>query len=113
MAQGGGSTSVTTRPRWALGLCDRCGFSYRLNQLKREFYDQRPNGLLVCPECLDRDNPQLWLGTVKVTDPQSLRDPRPDVGVQGSTALWGWMPVGNPLVGYATGEIGDVTVIVT
>lgn len=113
MAQGGGSTAKYASAPWALGLCDRCGFSFKLSQLRWEFYDQRKNGLRVCSACLDRDNPQLWLGTIKINDPQSLRDPRPDVGRQGSTSLWGWMPVGNSLVGYATGEIGDVTVLIT
>lgn len=105
----GGNSANATRPPWALGLCDRCGFSFKLNQLHEEYYDMRPNGLLVCSTCLDVDNPQLQLGLVKVDDPQSLIDPRPDVGRPGSVGLFGWMPVGNPLTNI-TGEIGTVTV---
>lgn len=110
MAASGGTNTV--RPPWALGLCDRCGFSYRLNQLHAEIYDERPNGLLVCSACLDRDQPQLQLGRVSSYDPQSLEDPRPDVGVPGSTGLFGWMPIGSPLVSVQC-QVGDITVLVT
>ena len=48
MTYGGGATAkFASNPR-ALALCDRCGFSFRLNQLHTEFYDLRPNGLKVC-----------------------------------------------------------------
>lgn len=112
MGQPGGTSQTVTRPRWALGLCDRCGFSYRLNQLHVEFYDERPNGLLVCRPCLDKDQPQLQLGRIKVDDPQSLLNPRPDVGVQGSTGLFGWLPIGNPLTNIQC-QTGVVEVVVT
>jgi len=94
-----------------LGLCDRCGFAFKLNQLRMEIYDQRPNGLLVCSACLDVDNPQLQLGRLKVNDPQSLLDPRPDTGRPGSTSLFGWLPVGNPLTNIQC-EVGNITVLV-
>lgn len=111
MSQGGTSQAVT-RPPWALGLCDRCGFSFKLNELHSEIYDQRPNGLLVCSVCLDQDQPQLQLGRIRVDDPQSLLDPRPDVGRPGSTSYFGWMPIGNPIVNIQC-EVGNITVVVT
>jgi hypothetical protein len=95
----------------ALGLCDRCGFTFRLNQLQREMYDRRENGLLTCPSCTDIDHPQLQLGLVSVDDPQSLQDPRPDIDRQASTSYFGWAPVGNTLTGGITGEVGTVTVL--
>jgi hypothetical protein len=110
MAFSGGTSQTNTRPRWALGLCDRCGFSYLLNQLQEEFYDERPDGLLCCPTCLDRDQPQLRLGRFPVDDPQSLLDPRPDVGVPGSTSYFGWLPVGNSFTLYIQCQVGNVTV---
>lgn len=113
MTTSGGISSNTTRPPWALGLCDRCGFSYRLNQLHEEFWDERPNGLLVCRTCLDVDQPQLQLGRFPIDDPQSLLDPRPDVGVPGSTSLFGWLPVGNPLTSNVQCEAGVVDVLIT
>lgn len=110
MTAGGGITDTRTRPPWALGLCDRCGFTFRLNQLHVEFYDQRPDGLLVCDVCCDVDNPQLQLGLYPINDPQSLYDPRPDTGIPGSTGLFGWLPVGNPLTNIQC-ELGKVVVL--
>ena len=98
-------------PPWALGLCDICGFPYRLNQLKMVIFDQRPTGSKACPTCWDEDNPQLQLGRYKVNDPQSLLDPRPDTGRPGSTSLFGWLPVGNPLTNIQC-EVGNITVLV-
>lgn len=106
----GGQQSI--RPPWALGLCDICGFSYKLNQLKAVIYDLRPTGQLACPTCWDLDNPQLQIGRVRIFDPQSLADPRPDVGVPGSTGLFGWLPVGNPL-NFVSCQVGNLTVVVT
>ncbi len=111
MPSSGGTTQSSVRPPWALGLCDRCGFAFKLNQLRMEIYDQRPNGLLVCSACLDVDNPQLQLGRLKVNDPQSLLDPRPDTGRPGSTGLFGWLPVGNPLTNIQC-EVGNITVLI-
>lgn len=105
-------TQTAVRPPWALGLCDRCGFAYKLNELKSQIFDQRPTGLLVCRACLDKDNEQLQLGRYPVDDPQSLRDPRPDVGVPGSTGLFGWMPISNPLTSISC-AVGNITVVVT
>lgn len=111
MPSGGGTTQSSTRPPWALGLCDRCGFAFKLNQLHKEIYDERENGLLCCSVCLDIDNPQLQLGRLKVDDPQSLFDPRPDTGVPGSTGLFGWLPIGNPLTNIQC-QVGNITVLV-
>ena len=108
----GGTTQSSTRPPWALGLCDRCGFSFKLNQLHVEIWDERPNGLLVCSTCLDQDHPQLQLGRMKGDDPQSLLDPRPDTGVPGSTGLFGWMPISNPLTRIEV-QLGNLTVEIT
>lgn len=108
----GGTSQNSVRPPWALGLCDRCGFSYLLNELHSEIYDERPNGLLVCRTCLDRDQPQLQLGRIDSSDPQSLLDPRPDIDRQTSTTYFGWLPVGNPLTNVQC-SVGDVAVLIT
>ena len=97
----------------ALGTCDRCGFTYLLDQLQYEVEDQRLNGLRVCPTCLDQDQPQLQLGEIIISDPEALYDPRPDVNIPGSTGYFGWKPIGHPITNTATGEIGILTVIVT
>lgn len=112
MGHAGGTSQATVSPPWALGLCDRCGFAYKLNELKWEVYDRRPNGLRVCSTCLDKDNPQLWLGEVSIDDPQSLLNPRPDTGRPGSTSYFGWMPVGSPLTKIQC-QLGTLTVTIT
>jgi hypothetical protein len=60
-------------------------------------------------DVVDPDQPQNFLGRLKIVDPQSLRDPRPDTSLAESRALWGWNPVGNPLVDMV-GSVGTVTV---
>lgn len=104
----------------AIAECDRCGFRYKLTQLKKEIIKTKTYNLLVCPTCWDPDQPQLQLGMYPVDDPQGIRDPRPDLsyyqsgysGLQitntpnsseesdgdpsgGSRVFqWGWYPVG-------------------
>lgn len=36
------------------GICDRCGFKYRLDELVKEW-----TGFRVCSKCLDPKHPQL------------------------------------------------------
>jgi hypothetical protein len=121
--------------RAAIAVCDRCGFQYKLKQLRTEIVKQRKYELLVCPECWTPDQPQLMLGTFPVDDPQALRNPRRDTtyitsGLNADGHLsggsreiqWGWAPVGgsrlfddaltpNNLV--AVGFVGTVQVLVT
>jgi len=104
----------------AIGYCDRCGFQYKLHQLKKDIFDQIWTGNLVCEECFDVDQPQLQLGKIPMDDPQALRNARPDQNLPESRDIyWGWNPVGgarayddpltpNTLVG--AGQVGTVTV---
>ena len=90
----------------ALGVCDVCGFTYKLRELRKEFKKGRDTNIKACPECWDGDHPQLKLGEFPVHDPQALRDPRPDSNqYAASRALI--EPV-RPVVG--TGFIGQATV---
>lgn len=108
----------------AISECDRCGFQFKLKELKTIVIKTKNVNLLVCPECWEPDQPQLQLGMYPVNDPQALRNPRPDTTYQqagftglqivsGSSNLgaggpsggsrdiqWGWDPVGlyNPLL---------------
>ena len=77
----------------ALGQCDRCGFSYKLNTLQYQIEDGKRNGLRVCYDCLDEDQPQLKIGEVDTADNQSLFNPRPDRGEKSSTEYYGFNPV--------------------
>jgi len=68
-------------PKNALGVCDRCGFQYKLTQLRSEVVDLHVTGFLVCPECWDPDQPQLQVGRWPINDPQAVRNPRPPQGL--------------------------------
>lgn len=79
----------------ALGICDRCGWTYKLKELKKESKNLIRQNILVCPECWDQDHPQLQLGRQDFSDAQALRNPRSDSGKRESTSLFGF----NPLLG--------------
>ena len=105
----------------SIAQCDRCGFRYKLKQLKRLVIKTKNVNILVCPECWEPDQPQLSLGLYPVQDPIAVRNPRPDspsyyqaglnglqlteqtgvavddtgVPTLGSRIIqWGWNPVG-------------------
>jgi len=108
----------------AIAECDRCGFRFKLHELRKEIIKTKNYNLLVCKTCWDPDQPQLQLGMYPVDDPQGVRDPRPDVSYyqSGNTGLqivltnssgkdaaglpsegsrvfqWGWNPVGGARV---------------
>ena len=119
----------------AIAECDRCGFRYKLRDLKPLVIKTKNVNILVCPECWDPDQPQLMLGTFPVDDPQALRNPRNDTtyvtsGINADGALsggsrdiqWGWNPVGGSQANDAgltpnnlvlAVELGTVTVATT
>ena len=89
--------------RNAIAECDRCGFRYKLTELKTLVIKTKNVNIKVCQTCWEPDQPQLQLGLYPVNDPQAVRDPRPDVsyyeegnnGAGGSRVIeWGWNPVG-------------------
>lgn len=112
----------------SISECDRCGFRYKLKELKTLTIKTKNVRIKVCPSCWEPDQPQLSLGLYPVNDPQAVREPRPDVsyyqsgytGLQTSetpgTAVdedgfpsegsrvfqWGWRPVG----GASANDIG-------
>lgn len=114
----------------ALGICDRCGLTYKLLRLRELVVKNTPINMLVCDSCWEESHPQLMQGTQPIYDPQALRRPRPDntylvsgLTVTGSLGegsrdiQWGWNPAGggdamtgapNDLVAEAL--LGDVTV---
>lgn len=78
--------------KYAWGMCDRCGISARLIDLRVETQMGRANNLKTCPSCWDPDHPQNFLPKFVQNDPQALRQPRPDTGREQSTTL---VPPGN------------------
>jgi hypothetical protein len=119
----------------AIALCDRCGFRFRLRELRKLIIKTKQVNILVCKSCWEPDQPQLQLGMYPVDDPQALRNPRNDntyyqsgvtatgsIGEGSRDIQWGWNPVGmarnfdaaltpNNLVGI--GQVGTVTVVTT
>ena len=92
----------------AYGICDRTGFRYPLEDLVYEFQDGHRTGFRVGRDVVDPDQPQNFLGRIRVVDPQSLLNPRPDTSP--GRGLFGWNPVGHPLV-HLTGQVGAVAIV--
>lgn len=116
----------------SIAQCDRCGFRFKLTELRKLVVKTKINNVLVCSSCWDPDQPQLQLGMYPVDDPQAVRNPRRDTtyvtaGLNvagfptgGSRDIqWGFNPVGgasffdaeltpNNLV--LTGAVGQVTI---
>lgn len=101
--------------RHSIAECDRCGFRYKLKDLKKLIIKTKQVTIKVCQTCWEPDQPQLQLGMYPVDDPQAVREPRPDTSYRqsGYTGLqlttntdfgdpsggsrvfqWGWGPVG-------------------
>jgi len=104
----------------SIAECDRCGFRYKLKELKKLTIKTKNVSIKVCHECFEMDQPQLQLGMFPVFDPQAVREPRRDNSYyqSGNTGLdvfvnggigvlangtpsggsrviqWGWNPVG-------------------
>ena len=110
--------------KFAIAECDRCGFRYKLKELRALVIKTKHVNLRVCPTCWDPDHPQLQLGMYPVEDPQALRNPRPDYAgyAQSRDIQWNWNPVGGfdsnldgqtPDDMLMVGEVGTVTVTTT
>ena len=121
--------------RNSLAAGDRCGFRYKLTELKPLTIKTKITNILVCQTCWEPDQPQLQLGMYPINDPQAVRNPRPDnsyvnsgVGNDGYPSggsriiQWGWNPVGGsrqfdaaltPNNLALTVSIGTVTIAVT
>jgi hypothetical protein len=124
----------------SIAECDRCGFRYKLKELKKLTIKTKQVTIKVCHTCWEPDQPQLQLGMYPVQDPQAVREPRRDnsylqsgyTGLQltlntdfgdpsgGSRVFqWGWAPVGGssgsdagltPNALTSPAQIGSVTI---
>jgi len=127
----------------SIAECDRCGFRYKLKELKKLTIKTKQVSIKVCKTCWEPDQPQLQLGMYPVDDPQAVREPRPDNSYQqaGYTGLqltlntdfgdpsggsrvfqWGWNPIGGTRASdtgltpndlIGVGEVGNLTVSIT
>jgi len=102
--------SAYARGKHAFGICDRSGFRYKLSDLVWEIQNGKKTGFRVGKDIVDPDQPQNFLGRVKINDPQALQDPRPDYAP--GNGLFGWNPVWNPLQDMVS-SVGTVTVVTT
>jgi hypothetical protein len=98
--------SSIAKGKYAYGFCDRTGFRYPLSELVEEFNNGTKTGLRVGKDIADGDHPQNFIGRVRIDDPQSLNDPRPDTAVE---SLYSFDPVGHEAQ-YMTTSVGRVTV---
>lgn len=98
--------------KYAFGFCDKTGFRYPLKDLVPEFKNGVKTGFLVGRDVVDPDQPQNFLGRVKIFDPQSLRNPRPDTSQQESRGLFGFDPVWNDAQ-FMVAEVGNVNVSIS
>ena len=109
--------------KYSIAECDRCGFRYKLKELRKLTIKTKQVSIKVCQNCWEPDQPQLSLGLYPVNDPQAVREPRPDISYKqaGYTGLqltnntdfgdpsggsrvfqWGWAPVG----GASSNDVG-------
>ena len=119
----------------SIAECDRCGFRYKLKELKKLTIKTKQVSIKVCKTCWEPDQPQLQLGMYPVQDPQAVREPRPDNSYQqaGYTGLqltlntdfgdptggsrvfqWGWAPIGGASgndVGLTPNALAPISVV--
>jgi hypothetical protein len=101
---------VYAKGRDSPAVCDRCNTKWKLRELRLQVVNQFPTNQLVCPDCLDKDHPQLQLGRVPINDPQALRNPRPDRSLLNQRTLFGWKPVGDESLLKGKACVGAVIV---
>jgi hypothetical protein len=95
----------------AFGFCDRTGFRYKLSDLIPEFRAGIPTGLRVGKDVWDSDQPQNFLGRLgDYSDPQQIRNPRPDISLAESRELFAFNPVGNGNSGDAGNIVANTSV---
>ena len=99
----------TANNKYSFGFCDRTGFRYPLNELVDEYKNGVKTGLRVGRDVADDDHPQNFLGRIRIFDPQSLANARPDTALEASRQLFGFGPVWNPAQ-FMTASVGRVTV---
>ena len=93
--------------KYAIAQCDRCGFRYKLSQLKTLVIKTKEINIRVCPECWEVDHPQLKLGMHPVNDPQAVRNPRTDTSYPQSRGYIEPLYVGAG-VAFSVGVLKDI-----
>jgi hypothetical protein len=94
--------------KYANGVCDVCGVTYRLLELRGTTIRGRRTNILACPICWDLDHPQNFLPDAIHVDAQALRNPRPETFYQ-SRILRHWLPVDALPLALALGSVEVTT----
>jgi hypothetical protein len=97
--------------KFALGICDICGVSYRFFELRGTTVRGHPTYLMSCPICWDLDHPQNFLpDAVRMwgTDPEAIRNARPENDYP-SRILPNWRPCDALLMRMALGNVEVLT----
>ena len=97
------------RGKRAFGFCDRTGRRYPIADLVDEYQNGTKTGFRVGRDVADKDHPQNHLGRIRIFDPQTLMNPRPDISMDASRALYGFKPVGHPST-FVQGVVGQVKI---
>lgn len=97
---------MSRRSDRAFGFCDRTGFRYDLNDLREQWINGRPSGLLVGKDQIDIDHEQLRLDEVNANDDISLENPRPDTSQEESRAMSAFDPVGGGISEFGSRTVG-------
>ena len=93
--------------KFAVAICDRCGFKKKLHDLRKEW-----TGLKVCDACFEPKHPQLGPFN-HIADPEALYDPRPnnDIEANGGNVFSTDNPIGRSFRGFLlTSALGTVTI---
>ena len=93
--------------KFAVAICDRCGFKKKLHDLRKEW-----TGLKVCDACFEPKHPQLGPFN-HIADPEALYDPRPnnDIEANGGNVFSTDNPIGRSFRGFLlTSALGKVTI---
>ena len=67
-----------TRGKYALAICDICGFECPYLELAPVIRDSHDSGVKACKDCMDPDHPQYKVDELVINDKISLSDPKPD-----------------------------------
>lgn len=94
------------RGKIAISTCDRCGQVFLLKELKKLTIKLKLTNIKVCQSCWEPDQPQWQTGMFPITDPQALREPRPDQSLNQIRAI---LTVINQGVAGGT-QLGVVTI---
>lgn len=92
--------------KFSIAECDRCGFRFKLQKLRSLTIKTKNVNILTCPECWEKDHPQLQLGLYPVNDPQAVRNPRRDNSYPQSRSYTEVIYLG-PGLGLAAGTITE------